>query len=71
MMSSSEHVQLDIYNLLGQKVRILVNEEQVPGFYSVVWDGRNGEGQEMASGVYLYRLVTPEYTQSYKMTVLR
>jgi len=49
-------ITLKVYNILGLLVRALVNEDQVPGYYSVVWDGRDGSGQDVSSGVYLCRL---------------
>jgi hypothetical protein len=49
-------VRLVIYDLVGRKVRVLVHSYQQPGRYEVVWDGRETEGREVASGVYLYRL---------------
>jgi hypothetical protein len=53
---SSPHVILKIFNLLGQEVRILVDEVQEPGYYTVTWDGCDGSGNEVASGVYFYQL---------------
>jgi hypothetical protein len=50
-------VSLKIYDLLGQHVRTLVNDEENAGFKEVVWDGKNDFGQAVASGVYLYRMV--------------
>jgi len=47
---------LKIYNILGEEVVTLVDERQRPGSYRVVWDGRNGEGNGVASGIYLCRL---------------
>jgi len=47
---------LKIYNILGQEVRTLVDKEQISGYYSVVWEGRDKEGRPVASGVYFYRL---------------
>jgi hypothetical protein len=49
-------VRLSITNLAGQEVRTLVQGAYQPGWYSVVWDGRDAAEQEVASGVYLYRL---------------
>jgi transglutaminase-like putative cysteine protease len=64
-------VQLDIYDLRGHHVRNLVDEEKDPGRYSVHWDGRDREGQETGSGIYLYRIVVGELTSTKKMVVLR
>jgi len=64
-------VSLKIYNILGQRVRTLVNKEQVPGYYSVVWNGRDDYGREMASGVYFYRLEAGSYSSSKKLLLLK
>ena len=45
------HVRIEIYNVLGQRVRTLVNEEKVPGYYTVDFDASS-----LASGFYIYRL---------------
>jgi len=49
-------VSLKIYNILGQEVKTLVDEVQAPGYYSVIWNGRDDSGREVASGIYLCRL---------------
>jgi len=65
------HVRIDIYNVLGQKIRTLVNENRVAGSYKVVWNGRNDSGQSAPSGVYFYVLSTPEFKQTRKMLLLK
>ena len=53
---STSYVSLKVYNIAGQLVRTLVDEEKRPGRYSVVWDGKDSGGNPVASGVYIYRL---------------
>ena len=53
---SRSHVQLAVYDLLGQLVRTLVNSDHSNGHYSVAWDGTNETGRQVASGMYIYRL---------------
>jgi len=69
------HTTLKVYNILGQVVRTLVDEEQVSGYYSVRWDGRDGLGKEVSSGVYFYRLKVKgdrlKVTKTRKMVLLR
>lgn len=66
------HVHLVIYNLLGQKVRTLIDEVQTAGAVTVHWDGRNEVGQPVGSGVYIYRLQTESgFTQSKKMILVQ
>lgn len=49
-------VKLEIFNLLGQRVRLLVDEPQDIGVWSAAWDGRASNGDRLASGIYFYRL---------------
>ena len=65
------HTTLKVYNILGQLVRILVDEEKAPGNYKVVWDGKDNSGKEVSSGIYFYQLKTEEYTATRKMVLLR
>jgi hypothetical protein len=67
----SGKVELKIYNMLGQEVRKLVDENQAAGQYTVQWDGRNYNGKPVASGVYLYRLKAGEFVETKKMLLLR
>ncbi|MBD3290645.1 T9SS type A sorting domain-containing protein [candidate division KSB1 bacterium] len=53
---NESHVELAIYNLLGVKVRSLVNEYQKRGHYSARWDGRDDNGQDVSTGIYFYSL---------------
>jgi uncharacterized delta-60 repeat protein len=64
-------VTLSIYNMLGQKVRVLVDEYQEAGYKSVKWDGKDDQGQEVTSGVYFYRLDAGNFTQSRKMILMK
>jgi flagellar hook assembly protein FlgD len=49
-------VKLQIYDLLGNEVKTLVNEHRNAGRYEVIWNGRNRAGELVAAGIYLYRL---------------
>ena len=70
-LPEAAQVELVVYDLLGQKVRTLVvAQQQSAGYYRLRWDGRDSMGRAMASGVYLYRLVTPEFVQTRKMTII-
>lgn len=64
-------VKLAIYNLLGQKVRTLVNTRQPAGRYEVNWDGRDENGAEVSGGIYFYRLSAGDFQQARKMVLLR
>ncbi len=62
---------LEIYNLLGQKVRTLVDEAQSPGLYSIEWAGNNDAGKKVSSGIYFYRLVLGAESQTKKMMLVK
>ena len=65
-------VKLEVYNMLGQVVRTLVNERQTAGRYAVQWDATNDRGQSMSSGIYFYRVqVGGEFTDVKKMLLLK
>ncbi len=65
------HTTLRIYNVRGQLVRILMDEETKPGRYSVVWDGTDQRGKELSSGIYFYKLSTEHKTVTKKTLLLK
>jgi hypothetical protein len=67
------HVTLKIYNVAGQLVKTLVNEQQNPRVeaYTVRWRGRSDAGTPVSSGVYFYKLVANNFTQTKKMVLLK
>ena len=67
----SENVNLSIYNVLGQKTKTLVDDLVGPGFHEVRWDGRNDFGQQVASGLYFYKIVSNNLVQTRKLLLLR
>ncbi len=65
-------ITLTIYNLLGQEVVRLMDQVQAAGRYEVVWHGINSQGAGVASGVYLYRIISGSgYTETKRMTLLK
>jgi flagellar hook assembly protein FlgD len=65
-------VTLKIYNVRGQLVKTLADDRFAPGVtHTVTWDGRNNAGQQVSSGVYFYKLVTNNFTQTKKMVLLK
>ncbi len=64
-------VRLTIYNLLGQKITTLVDEQQSAGYRTVWWDGKDAAGDEVASGVYFYRLTAGEFSEVRKMMMVK
>jgi hypothetical protein len=62
---------LKIYNVLGQKVKTLVDEPESAGSYEVIWDGKDERGNNLASGIYFYRLQIGDQTQTKRMLLLK
>jgi len=65
------HVKLNVYNVLGQKVRTLVDEYLDADVHEVVWDSKDEGGHSVASGVYFYRIDTDNFSQTRKMVLLK
>ncbi|MGE5692946.1 MAG: FlgD immunoglobulin-like domain containing protein [Candidatus Zixiibacteriota bacterium] len=71
-LEKPEKVNLEIFNILGQKVRTVVpGEELAAGPYTFLWDGRDNRGSPVSSGVYFYKLKTPTYAKTHKMMLVK
>lgn len=64
-------VSLRIYNVAGQLVKTLVDGRKLPGEHEEIWEGKNDNDQEVASGMYFYRLKVADYAETKKMVLLR
>jgi hypothetical protein len=71
VLPSRAEVEIGIYDLLGRRVKILVEETQASGPHTVSWDGTDQSGHRVASGVYFYRLRAGERVESRKMMLLK
>ena len=65
------NVRIEIYNLLGQKVRSLVNSEHAPAYYQVQWDGTTDAGAVVASGMYIYRIEAGSFSAIRKLVIMK
>lgn len=70
-LAKSGLIRLEIYNLLGQKIRILVDQNQSAGLHRIFWNGKNEAGAPMVSGVYLCRMETENFKATIRMVLLR
>ena len=74
---SDQNVVIRIFNIRGQIVKTLVDEDKSPGYYSIVWDGTNDNGDEVSSGVYFCQMYTPknpnggQFVKAKKMVKIR
>jgi hypothetical protein len=64
-------VSLRIYDVAGRLVRTLVDADETAGVKQVTWDGRNSHGNQVATGVYFYRMTAPGFTTTRRMVLLR
>ncbi|MCK4653326.1 MAG: hypothetical protein KAU01_02655 [Candidatus Cloacimonetes bacterium] len=65
------NAELIIYNIKGQKVKTLVNEVLPSGAHSVVWNGRDSNGNRVGSGIYFYKLQSGKFEEIKKMILLK
>lgn len=70
-LPEASEVKFVVYDLLGREVDRLADRHLEPGYYQVVWQGRDASGRSIPSGVYIARIVTPKYTKSIKMLLLK
>ena len=64
-------VNISIFNILGQKVKTLIDEEQEASAYEAVWHGDDESGAQVASGIYFYKMVSGDYVETHKMVLMR
>ena len=68
---SRTHVSIEVYNILGQKVRTLVDDVREPDSYVEVWDGRADAGTQVSSGIYFYKMVAGDFSATKKAVLLK
>ncbi|MCK4427085.1 MAG: T9SS type A sorting domain-containing protein, partial [candidate division Zixibacteria bacterium] len=66
-LPKSGHVNITVYNILGQKVKTLMDEHQEVGHKSVNWNGKDGKEKDVASGIYFYKIKTVGFEKTKKM----
>jgi hypothetical protein len=70
-LESPARVTLRVFNILGQEVIRLADREFPAGSHSVIWEGTDGSGRAVASGVYLYRIEAGGQSASRKMVLMK
>jgi hypothetical protein len=70
-LSIADNISLKVYDLLGQEVKTLVNGDVSAGSHTVVWNGTNNSGSQVASGIYIYTLQVGSKKLNKRMTLLR
>jgi hypothetical protein len=67
----NSHVTLEIFDVLGRRVKTLVDGPRRANNYKIIWDSKNDHGNAVASGVYFYRLKAGKFTKTRKMLLLK
>jgi len=70
-LPQNSHITLEVYNLLGQKIMTLFEGDKAAGNYSLKWDGKDQKGNNVASGIYFYKLVAGDFNQIKKMVLTK
>ncbi|MBN1398784.1 MAG: T9SS type A sorting domain-containing protein [Bacteroidetes bacterium] len=70
-LKEKSNVKIIVYDILGRKIAVLVNEMKSAGDYTVEWNGMNSSGQKAGSGVYLYKMQAGAFSQFKKLILLR
>ena len=70
-LPESDHVTVTIYNSLGHEIRTLVSRSHEAGRYATRWNGKDNQGVDATSGIYIYRLQTNRFSDSKKMLLVK
>ncbi len=70
-LPKASHVTLTIYDVLGREVTVLANQEYPAGYNEITWNGLNRNGEQVASGVYFYRIAAGTWSKVMKMLSLK
>lgn len=70
-LARASHVKIDIFNIVGQKVKTLVDEEMQPGRYVADWDSKDQQGNSVSSGIYFYRMQADNFSDMKKMLLVK
>ncbi len=70
-LAKTARVKIAIFDITGQHIITLLDEEQPPGWNNIRWDGKNQFGNEVVSGMYFYRITAENFRQTRKMILMR
>jgi hypothetical protein len=70
-LPQASHVKIEIFNILGQKVKTLVDQDMKAGSFAVDWDGQDQRGKEVSSGIYFYRMTAGDFSSVKRMVLLK
>jgi len=70
-LPKQSRVQIKVYDVIGNEVRSLVDEEKSAGKYNLLWDSKNNSGVKVSSGVYFYKITADNFVETKKMVLLK
>jgi hypothetical protein len=70
-VAKAGNVSINIYDINGRLIKVLVNENIIPGSHSVIWNGKDNKGSTVASGTYFYQVQAGDFVQAKKMILLK
>jgi fibronectin type 3 domain-containing protein len=70
-LKEAADVQIDIFNIKGEKVKTLVNDHMEAAYHSVTWNGNDDQGRTVGSGIYFYKMRAGKYTSTKKMILMK
>ncbi|MEZ5359642.1 MAG: right-handed parallel beta-helix repeat-containing protein [Candidatus Zixiibacteriota bacterium] len=70
-LPEASYIIIDIFNVLGERVKTLLNSYEEAGEHSIVWDGTDSGNQRVSSGIYFYRIEAGQFTQTKKMVLIK
>jgi hypothetical protein len=70
-VSKSAQVKIEVFNIVGQRVVTLVDQEMTPGTYVADWDSKDENGSEVSSGLYFYRMQAGDFSDMKKMLLVK
>jgi flagellar hook assembly protein FlgD len=70
-LPNNSHVEVVVYDILGRKVKIIEDSYTSAGVHEVVWNGIDNNGEEVSSGVYLFKVKAGEFIKQGKMVLVR
>ena len=70
-LAAGGSVKVEVFDVQGRLVRTIVNREMAPGLHNIAWDNKDNTGAPVSSGIYFYRILTPDLRQVQKILVTR
>ena len=71
VIPQKSQVSITIYDILGNQIKTLINQEQSSGYQKIVWNSKDNNGKAVSAGIYIYQMVTESYRTTKKMVLMK